>query len=741
MTNHVPPVPPGQSGALLHRGTPPPLLSGLLVALLPFVIVRAAAAFAPLQELLLAPAREPERARPVLLALLLFVASAVVLEVVFRSKIDDVDQGKRLHRGSAYAGTLFVALLGLVTTLPQGDGVLRRLVVDDRLQVLCFASVLALALVLHAALKRPSERDGGQLEPYQVVVERLRDTYELVLGIKRKEDWKLAATGQKEWVTLKEHSLWTNMFVFGGIDSGKTSAVAYPIVAQVMRKFPNDDDKRPSLVVLDLKGDNALRLWEFAKESGRSDEFFVVSPGNLLLDAAQKPIVDARGRPVIPPDRFLTWNPIGQVTVPADVRASMLLDGVSSASDGTKHSGSSEYFENVESEFLVATLQLLEGARPDRPPTLLDVYLFAYDPDLRADTIALGKEERSPAFLYFQNRFSKMKPDEQGHLISGLTAKLAKLTSASVRSTFCADPQDPFHQPFSSFLEMCVNRPSIVVFSVPEAIYSRELCRVLGIMFLRAFHNEMLQRSTSQFLASGGNGTRLVLNLVDECWAFMNKGVASFTAVSRQARVCSLYLTQSLDQIPESYRATVEGNFRTKLLMSVNDMLTLKRFEDLLGTFKECSKSTSQSSSLSAVKESVFIPGRSGKDRSVSESVSHQEQIRPRFSLHEIEHLPRGRAILHPYTEEGQKEAFAIETVPWFLPRFFLSHPLLHKQVGCKAKRSKAPHRYEERRCEQGKELFCSSCGEVVRGDDAVTQVHELLALYERARPRAVEGA
>ena len=62
------------------------------------------------------------------------------------------------------------------------------------------------------------------------------------------------------------------------------------------------------------------------------------------------------------------------------------------------------------------------------------------------------------------------------------------------------------------------------------------------------------------------------------------------------------------DEIPENYRATVEGNFRTKALLSVNDSVTLRRFEELFGSRKEQIASTSTNASLQGVRHGVFTP-------------------------------------------------------------------------------------------------------------------------------------
>lgn len=704
-------VAPASKGAVddagLHKK--PELAPAFAVACFVMAIVfllYGARTFAPFADALLKLARYPGELRVISAGVPCAVALALILEHRRRTALPKLPTYLLLNRAVGYGVLLTLSLhLYLVARDAGAEVHLRSVLLDTTTQLLAMATALGLSAVAYAGFLHPlvDDTDDG-LEEYPAAVERLSTSYDFILGAEYPDDWKGAAKGKKRWLLLKEHSLWTNLFVFGGIDSGKTSSLAYPLVLQALRKFRDDPALRPSIVLLDLKGDNALRLYEFCRSLGREEEFWVVSPGNQMLDKEGAPVVDKKGRPIIPRERFLTWNPIGGKE-PADLRASLLLDGLSSTNDGPKFSGSAEYFENVESEFLSATVQLMDLVLGQGKATLLDVYLFAYDDTRRKAIVRHPNARGSIAQLYFVKRFAKMKPEDQGHLISGLTAKLAKLTSPSVKATFCP-PSSPAgtneaHSTaaFPGFLDLVVNRPGVVVFSVPEAIYSRALCRVLGIMFMRAFHSEMLQRSTSQFVESGGNAKRLVMNVVDECWAFMNRGVANFTAVSRQARTCSVFLTQSLDQIPDGYRATVEGNFRTKALLSVNDSLTLKRFEELLGTQKEIVKNLSTNASLSSVRHGVFFPTMVGGDQGISQTQSTSEQLRPRFSQHEIQHLPRGRAVVHLYTQEGQREACAMEVTPWFKLAFHLLPLLEHADVGCagalpSGKRSKL-HDYE----------------------------------------------
>lgn len=678
-------------------------------------VLRGARTIPQVERALLRVAEKPAELERAALAVGALLVVCAFMDHVRRLRAPVVPLYLRINRAVAYGlgATLIVQLM----TIVQDEGYLRALLHEERAQLVAACITLGAALVSYAAWLHPlCDSEEAALEPYQAVVARLRDTYDFVLGVAHPSDWKRAVAGAREWFVLPEASLWTNLLVFGGIGSGKTSTLAYPIAIQAMGKFPNDAGKRPSLVVLDLKGDNAARLYDFAKMLGREHEYWCVRPGNALDDA--------KGKALIPRDRFLSWNAVGGKDA-ADVRALLLLDGL----EATNKTPSHQYFYDVESEFLSATLQLLDQVKGHGVCNLFDLYLFGLDADHRRSIINSEQARGSTAQLYFQRRFEKLAPDEQSHLISGLAAKLARLSSPSLQSTFCPRPGDEA-RPFPGFHDLVVNQPGIVVFSVPEALYSQELARLLGVAFMRAFQTQMLRRTDSQFGALGGNTDRLVLLLVDECWAYMNPGIASFTAVSRQARTCNVFLSQSLDQIALQYRDTVVGNFRTKALLGVNDELTLKTFSNLFGETKELQASQSTSESLNDVRHGVFVQGASGKSQGLSTSTSISERTVPRFSQTEIQHLPEGRMIVHLYDGKAQREAQAAETTPYYRLPYFLFHPQFHDDVRCKARGSGRLHVLRER---DGGAVRCDVCGLVLTGEKAAD-----LAAYRAAFPDLV---
>lgn len=534
---------------------------------------------------------------------------------------------------------------------------------------------------------------------YQRQVAELQDTYDFVLGTEFPDDERGAEQGRRAWKLLPAAALWTNLYVFGGIGSGKTSAFAYPLLHQALLKFQQDDARRPSIFLLDLKGDNAAQVYEFARRAGRADDFFVIRPGNELKTAFGP----------LPSRHFLKWNPVGG-SAAYDVRAAMLYD----AFEATSHGSSPQYFKDVQSEFLSATLALFDAVQEPGTVTLAELYKFGLNDDYRGALLEAATSATSPlariATEYFDGKFNKLEPKDRTALISGLSAKLAKFSSRSLLDTFC--PGDDETGLLESFHDVLTNRSGIVVFSVPEALYSQELARLLGVAALRAFQTAMLQRTDTEFGANGGNTERLVLNVVDECWAYMNRGVASFTAVSRQAKTCSLYLSQSLDQIAPDYRDTVLGNFRSKVLLGVNDPLTLRTFSDLFGTVEE--EATTEGISQSLQGASTGLGGTvSGRSKGLSASISRTVREVPRFGTTALQHQPAGFGVAHIFDGGRQLPAVTIQTTPWYRLPYFLFHPLGHRSFKCREEGP--PHRYVR----VGSSYTCDTCGAVLVGQDA----------------------
>jgi hypothetical protein len=190
-----------------------------------------------------------------------------------------------------------------------------------------------------------------------------------------------------------------------------------------------------------------------------------------------------------------------------------------------------------------------------------------------------------------------------------------------------------------------------------------------------------------------------------------------------------LFLSQSLDQIPQQYRSTVQGNFRTTLLLSVNDPLTLTEYSKSFGEVKEVSTSTSTSENINDARHGVLTASVSGKSQGLSVSTSTSERMVPRFSLTDIQHLPARRAVLQMYDGEVVNPAHVIEVLPYYRLAYHLTSPLEHPDVGCSEKKGQ-PHDFVP----ADRALRCARCARVVDGERLVD-----LRDYARHFPHLVQ--
>lgn len=771
----------GEPGSVLHRRPAfAPLVGTIAIVIAIFGSLYSIRLFRPFEDAFLRIASVPDDVLLVDGVLGVAVVAGVVYDSIRRRRPPHVPLYLRLNRAFAY-GLAAVAGVHLYL-IAQDKHHVHALAYDLDVQLYSVLGVAVVGLVSYVGWLHPLCDDALEdFPPYQRVVEELKDTYDFVLGINRVADWKEGQAGARSWFKLPELALYTNLIVFGGIGSGKTSTIVYTLLAQIFGKFRGDDKKRPSVVLMDLKGDNAKKVYDLARRFGREKEVHVVAPGNRLIDTT-KAIDALRAHPafaplagrytqddldaivtlfllngalppqymseqatlvpvltelknagrlvakdLIPPDRFVKWNPLAGSQA-ADIRAAFLVDGISAASDVQSKDGNHNYFENQEGMWLANALSLHDNVVGVGRASVLDLYLFANDPKRQKELVNHASNDGTPAQLYFKNSFFKRTAEDQDKLISGLKGSLKDLVSPTMQSTFCPAVDDP--NVLRSFIDSVVNRSGIVVFCVPSAYYTTKVTRVLGIMFMRSFQKQMERRSASQFAASGGNTDRLVCQITDEAWAFFNKGVGDFAAVSRQAKTCSIFLSQSLDQIPQQYRSTVQGNFRTSLLLSVNDPLTLNEYSKSFGEVKEVSTSTSTSENINDARHGVLTQSVSGKSQGLSVSTSTSERMVPRFSLTDIQHLPARRAVVQMYDGSVVHPAHAIEVLPYFRLIYHLTSPLEHPDVACPQAKGEQ-HAFVGG---DGASWKCSRCGLVVK-DERLADLRD----YARAFPHLVQ--
>ncbi len=479
---------------------------------------------------------------------------------------------------------------------------------------------------------RAREFIPAPMPAYREVAAALLDTNDFVIG-RAGSSWK-DGTGDASWLAIPELGMCANIYTLGGIGSGKTSSVAKIILDQAIFKWPGAPERRNGIFLLDAKGNMAEWIADRARRAGREKDVVILTPGGSC-----------------------SYNPIAYGSPSAIAQKLVAALEVMTDQDGNS------YYQKMQREFAENALQVLTDVLGPGRVSMMTLYDFITDQVVQRKFLEAAAASNSISFRWFKNQWAREDPREQMMLTKGFRADLSSFVRDEIAPTFAnAAPTFPGW-------ECLLDEGKIVVFSMSLDEYG-PFARALGIFVLMDFQSVMLARTTPRFRAGGHNRDRLIVCALDEVWAYMNPKLAEFTSVSREAKCCSLALHQSLGQVPEKYRQVVLGNFRTPIILAVNDLLTLSTFTQLFGTHKVLRRSISESSGYSGVERQLLRDHLSarvgGESKTISSSLTEVDE--PRFSTDEILHLKKNRAVIQMFDGDDTHTPRVIETLPHFKP-------------------------------------------------------------------------
>jgi hypothetical protein len=485
---------------------------------------------------------------------------------------------------------------------------------------------------------RPRDFEAAKLPSYLQVVDSYLDSDDFVVGL-ASDDPKSSTGTQQRWHVVPSLGMYGNIYVLGGIGSGKTSSVAKPFLEQAIFKWPQNPDRKNAVFALDAKGNMAEWISGVAKAAGREDDVIILKPGGTW-----------------------SYNPLSYGS-PSAVAQKLVA-----ALEAMTSQEPNSYYQKMQREFCENAMQVLSDVLGAGKVSMMDLYNFIVDPGTQKKTVEAAAVTNSISYRWFKTQWEREDPKEQMMLTKGFRADLSQFVRDEIAPTF-ANPNPNFPG-----WENLLDAGKIVVFSMSLDEYG-DFARALGIFVLMDFQSVMLARTTPRFKAQKHNLERLVLACIDECWAYMNPKLAEFTSVSREARCCTLALHQSLGQIlNENMRQVVLGNFRTPIILAINDLLSLQTFSELFGTHKVLRRSFSESSGFAGVEHQVLsdhLRGKmGGESKSLSTSLSEADEAR--FTPDEILHLPKNHAVIQMFTGDNTNEAHVIQTLPHYLEPYRL---------------------------------------------------------------------
>lgn len=469
----------------------------------------------------------------------------------------------------------------------------------------------------------------------------------LLLGVRQGDFGEAAINPQ--FLFFDPKSLFGDFHIIGGKGSGKTTTFVIPPLQQILS---DTSETRPTVFLIDAKGVLADMIDAMAHP--RHDDIMIIGQNGVsgnLLDMT---------------DPLLTAN------------------NLSLAFSNFQSGQVNEYYKNYQETFLRNSIQFLDFfSKRDRSldclnpnngehtylissgffnfktVTISEVYTWLSDFRLKEKFLAYFEEHKTdfdPKMSELARYFNKTLRDDEGTL-SGMISLMSPLVSEKVKGFF-ADP-NPF-----DFVD-AINRGKVIIVNVPEGSFGT-LSKLIGLVLLLQMQKTALKRLDSSFKI---NRSRFIFIILDEVQKFMCSELANFPSVSRQAKVCNMYLHQSLGQIPHEYLDDLYGNTLNKVVLYVRDNQTAEYISENFGEKIVKKEVLSENKGGAASQGQVFGGGITSRGKSV-----HEERER-RFTAHDIVHLKRNKAIISMSDGQNIQESFLVDLLPFYMNDLF---PIYH---------------------------------------------------------------
>lgn len=532
--------------------------------------------------------------------------------------------------------------------------------------LLAFRNLLSIALARFGALHQVKAENLG-LPPYPFN----RESFALVLGEIHTRDGArvpnpAAPHTKPRWLVLPELALYTGVFVTGGIGTGKTSAVAYPALKQLIGfrrevKIRKADGTAASAewkfsgLILDEKGDFTRAAAGFCKEWGRQDDLIRISPGGDWI-----------------------WNVIYNPNLPAWAVGYQLGWILKNFNKG--QSGSDPFWENAPRELVTEYLGLLDDA--DGYYTLFD-YLEVLIDNARQDALNAKAQRRfanNPDRLEqckrrwkaIERRRNEMSVNLRGSLEACARAGMDMFRQPELRRTFCPTKEEYFQRGTDGKLrprpnvfvgfDQALEEGKLIGLEMPKQIFfdAAVFCQVA---LKSQWQDSVLRRDTigpdGKPLLPPKFGERIgycpTFLMADEAQISATPRDGEFKAVCRSKRASMWELTQSHSSIKGSFGQGKEAdaaiyfqNSMTHIYLRQSDLESMKGIQEQIGK-KLVQKTTLAISEGGNSSELSYFEGQmvhEGLNLSSTKTVATEEK--PFMELEELKSLPNNVAIVTP---------------------------------------------------------------------------------------------
>lgn len=398
-------------------------------------------------------------------------------------------------------------------------------------------------------------------------------------------------------ITVSLKDLHTNIIAFGGVGTGKTASIIYPLLRQFCEKVNNDDPsincedpaQKFGALILDEKGDFIDFTLAELKRVGRSINDVIILDPDL---------------------EFFRYNPIDDSQSPQENANKLAL--VQSIISGGGGGGENKYWDDTSKNTIVNFLTLFKLYKGLERTGLDDIAKFVRD-DAYAQFLVEECEKKIEAAkaanqMSFQDESIYMDAVSNVRnnwlaLLSGgsSTGQILKTTIANMLGPLAQDPklQRVFCRDRNFTFKDVINEGKIVMFR--SAKIDKSTKKLIAVCLKLDFQTWMKRRNGATAVEFGLNTNRTCIKLIDEYQEFYTPGDEEFYGVSRSAKCSAIVATQSVSSLLTAAKRdkertdTLIQNLCTKIFLRTTDHPTQDLGEQLAGQARKENLSTSVS--------------------------------------------------------------------------------------------------------------------------------------------------
>jgi len=485
--------------------------------------------------------------------------------------------------------------------------------------------------------RRDEQLCAGQLPPYPEETER--DDLFMILGEVHQQLRPLPAA-EPSWLSIPERGLYTGIAVFGSIGSGKTQALILPAMRQLFCYKADDDERKLSGLVLEVKGDLCRQLARVLAQCGRSDDYVEISlnskwrynplhndldPYALAYNIASL-LTNIWGRGKEPfwqqsytdlvkyiiilhkvKDDYVTLFDIYATAISPSRFEQLLVETGTSLSKTAWVAIPKDQFKKSSvnlKEFGFELDAQLNAFRAKHTPELerflieeTDLEATVYEPRVMD---AAEREMYEAVDRWYWEHWKHLRPDIKTSVVQGIAVFLSLFdTDPQVKRIFCppkelyqgkacpTDPEGEVVPPFSDLIE----EGKVCGLNFPVAL-NPGLAKAIGTMMKQDYQRAVMLRIPKMDKAPRQH-FRPTVFLCDEYQNFATVGASDpngderFLSLSRQPKCIPIIATQSINSIrealPGSGYKTLLQSFRTKIFLATSDPDTARYASELCG--------------------------------------------------------------------------------------------------------------------------------------------------------------